>query len=121
VAGCFLVSSPQPDFFSQRLQHLLHIYTYLLSLAFETDQFYAPECIRLRPMPEVSLQEPYVAHVHEQVLLLLQRDPALSRSQAERKVWHQIEEALLTHAFDFFLQECAYFSFNGVVRLRASQ
>jgi transcriptional regulator with XRE-family HTH domain len=100
VAGAFVVSSPQPDFFTQRLHSLLHIYAYLLCLAFETDQFYDPERIRLRPMPPVSQQEPSIAHAHERVLALLQRDPALNRSQAERKVWQQIEEALLTHAFD---------------------
>jgi transcriptional regulator with XRE-family HTH domain len=100
VAGSFVVTSPQPDFFTQRLQYLLHIYAYLLSLAFETDQFYDPERIRLRPMPAMSQQEPYIAHFHEQVLSLLQRDPFLSRSQAERNVWQQIEEVLLTQASD---------------------
>jgi transcriptional regulator with XRE-family HTH domain len=98
VAGSFVVTSPQPDFFTQRLQYLLHIYAYLLSLAFETDQFYDLERIRLYPMPPLSLQEPYIAHFHEQVLSLLQRDPFLSRSQAERTVWQQIEETLLTQA-----------------------
>jgi hypothetical protein len=100
VAGSFVVTSPQPDFFTQRLQYLLHIYAYLLSLAFETDQFYDPERIRLRPMPPMSLQEPYIAHFHEQILALLHRDPFLSRSQAERTIWHQIEEALLVDAPD---------------------
>ncbi len=42
VAGCFLVSSPQPDFFSQRLQYLLQIYAYVLSMALEMEAFYAP-------------------------------------------------------------------------------
>jgi hypothetical protein len=100
VAGSFVVTSPQPDFFTQRLQYLLHIYAYLLSLAFETDQFYDPERIRLRPMPPTSQQEPCIAHFHEQVLALLHRDPFLSRSQAERNVWQQIEEALLVDAPD---------------------
>jgi hypothetical protein len=48
----------------------------------------------------MSQQEPYIAHFHEQVLSLLQRDPFLSRSQAERNVWQQIEEVLLTQASD---------------------
>jgi transcriptional regulator with XRE-family HTH domain len=100
LAGCFIVSSPQPDFFTQRLQYLLHIYAYLLSLAFETDQFYPPERIRLRPMPAMSQQELYIAHFHGRVLSLLQHDPSLSRSQAEKIVWHQIEEALLAQASD---------------------
>ena len=100
VAGCFLVSSPQPDFFSQRLQYLLQIYAYLLSMAFEMDQFYAPERIRLRPMPAANMQHPYLMEFQEQVLALLHRDASLSRSQAEICTWHQIEEALLAHATD---------------------
>jgi hypothetical protein len=103
VAGCFLVSSPQADFFSERLQYVLQIYAYLLSLAFETDQFYAPERIRLRPMPAASIQHPYIAQFQERVMTLLQRDVSLSRGQAERDAWQQIEEALLAHASD--LQE----------------
>src|SRR5207249_190950 len=62
VAGCFLVSSPQPDFFTQRLQELLQLCAYLLTLAFETDQFYAPGRIRLRLMPAMSVQDPYIMH-----------------------------------------------------------
>jgi hypothetical protein len=100
LAGCFIVGSPQPDFFTQRLQYLLQIYAYLLSLAFETEQFYPSERIRLRPIPAISRQEPYIAHFHKRVLALLQRDPSLSRSQAERTVWYQIEEALLAQASD---------------------
>ena len=100
VAGSFLVSSPQPDFFSQRMQYVLQIYAYLLSLAFETDMFYAPERIRLRPMPAWRLQRRCIAEFQERVLTLLQRDASLSRPQAETAVWQQIEEALLTLASD---------------------
>jgi len=100
VAGCFLISSPQPDFFSQRLQYLLQIYTYLLSMAFETDVFYAPERIRLRPMPGEPVQHHSIATFQEQVLTLLQHDASLSRTQAELRVWQQIEEALLAELID---------------------
>ena len=100
VAGCFLVSSPQLDFFSQRMQYVLQIYAYLLSLAFETNQFYAPERIRLRPMPAGHIQRPYLEQFQERVLMLLQRDDFLSRFQAEMYVWQQIEEALLAQPGD---------------------
>ncbi|MBA2682404.1 MAG: GAF domain-containing protein [Ktedonobacteraceae bacterium] len=95
VAGCFLVSSPRPDFFSEQLQYVLQIYTYLLSLAFETDQFYAPERIRLRPMPEAHIQHRSIAEFQAQVLALLQHDASLSQAQAETLVWQQIEATLL--------------------------
>jgi hypothetical protein len=95
VAGCFLVSSPHAGFFSQRLQYVLQIYSYLLSLAFETEQFYAPERIRLRPMPAEHIQQRSIETFQNRVMTLLQRDASLSRLQAEALVWQQIEEELL--------------------------
>lgn len=95
VAGCFLVSSPQPDFFSQRLQYLLQIYAYLLSMAFETEAFYPPERIRLRPMPAEHIQHEYVTGFQQRVMTMLQCDPSLARLQAETAAWQQIEEELL--------------------------
>jgi hypothetical protein len=95
VAGCFLVSSPQPDYFSQRLQYLLQIYAYLLSMAFEMEAFYAPERIRLRPMPEESIQHDRIAGFQQRVMTLLQGDLALTRLETERAAWQQIEEELL--------------------------
>ena len=95
VAGCFLVSSPQPDLFSQRLQYLLQIYAYLLSMAFETEAFYAPERIRLRLMPAEQIQHQYIANFQQRVMTILQGDLSLSRLQAEIAAWQQIEEELL--------------------------
>ena len=95
VAGCFLVSSPQPDLFSQRLQYLLQIYAYLLNMAFETETFYAPERIRLRPMPAEQIQHTYIANFQQRVMTILQGDLSLSRLQAETAAWQQIEEELL--------------------------
>jgi len=95
VAGCFLVSSPQPDLFSQRLQYLLQIYAYLLNMAFETEAFYAPERIRLRPMPAEQIQHTYIANFQQRVMTILQGDLSLSRLQAETAAWQQIEEELL--------------------------
>lgn len=95
VAGTFLVSSPRPDFFTQRLQYLLQIYTYLLSLAFETQMFYAPERLRLGPMPTEQIQHDYIAGFQQRVMSMLQYDRSLSRLQAEAAVWQQIEEELL--------------------------
>jgi hypothetical protein len=95
VAGGFLVSSPQPDLFSQRLQYLLQIYAYLLNMAFETEAFYAPERIRLRPMPAEQIQHTYIANFQQRVMTILQGDPSLSRLQAETAAWQQIEEELL--------------------------
>lgn len=96
VAGCFIVSSPQPDFFSQWLQYVLQVYAYLLSMAFETPMFYPPERIRLRPMPEEDIQRRFIAQFQDRVIRLLQQNTSLSRPQAETLAWQQIEEDLLT-------------------------
>src|SRR5260221_4747085 len=95
VAGCFLVSSPQPDFFSQRLQYLLQIYAYVLSMALEMEAFYAPERILLRLMPEEPIQRNHIAGLQRRVMTLLQGDLTLTRLEAERAAWQQIEEELL--------------------------
>ncbi len=100
VAGVFLVSSPQPDFFSQRLQSLLQIYAYLLSLAFETEAFYPPDRIRLRLMPEEPIQRRHIATFQDRVLISLQQDISLARAQAELLVWQQLEAALLAEPID---------------------
>jgi hypothetical protein len=95
VAGAFLVSSPQVDFFSQRVQYLLQIYSYLLCLAFETETFYAPERIRLRLLPSEEVQHGYITGFRQRVLSMLEHDLSLSRLQAEQAAWQQIEEELL--------------------------
>lgn len=95
VAGCFLVSSPQPHFFSPRLEYILQIYTYLLSIAFESQQFYPPEQICLRPMPAEGVQYRYIAEFQHRVMQLLKQDSSLSQPQAEACIWQQVEEELL--------------------------
>ncbi len=100
VAGVFLVSSPQPNFFTQRLQYLLQLYAYLLSLAFETEAFYPPDRIRLRLMPEEPLQRRHIATFQDRVLMRLHQDGSLSRVQAELLVWQQLEAALLAEPID---------------------
>ena len=97
MAGCFLA---QPDFFSQRLQSLLQIYAYLLSLAFETEAFYPPDRIRLRLMPEEPIQRRHIATFQDRVLISLQQDISLARAQAELLVWQQLEAALLAEPID---------------------
>jgi hypothetical protein len=95
VAGCFLVSSPHPHFFSARLLALLEIYSYFFSLAFETEHFYPPEHIRLCPMPPENIQQTSLATFRDRTTALLGRDPTLGRKQAELLAWQDIEEALL--------------------------
>jgi len=94
IAGCFLVSSPNPHFFSSRLQSLLQVYAYFLALAFDQDLFYDPKRIRLRPMPEEDIQRRSIADFQDRVLKRLRQDISLNRIQAEMLVWQQIEAEL---------------------------
>ncbi len=96
VAGCFLVSSPELNFFSPRLQYILQIYVYFLALAFDQDMFYDPEQIRLRPMPEESIQHRSITGFQDRVMNILQYDIVASRLQAETQAWQQIEADLLS-------------------------
>lgn len=95
VAGCFIVASPQPDYFLPRLQSLLQVYANFLVLAFETQLFYDSRQLRLRPMPAESVQQSYIKRFQERVMLLLHSNPSLGRLQAEELIWQQIEEELV--------------------------
>jgi transcriptional regulator with XRE-family HTH domain len=102
VAGCLVISSPEPYFFTPRLQYVFQIHAFLLTLAFETGQFYRLEHIRLRPMPNEEIQSHHLLTFQDRVKCFLRQDASLSRLQAETKAWQAIEEELLAsdHSFD---------------------
>jgi hypothetical protein len=95
VAGVFLVSSPQPDYFAERQLYLLQICANMLSLAFETPAFYPPERLRLRVMPGDQEQGALLAGFPQRVMSILRLSQGLARAQAETAAWQQIEEELL--------------------------
>lgn len=95
VAGCFVISSSEPYFFTPRLQYVFQVHAFLLTLAFRTEQFYAPECIRLRSMPDEEIQYHSLLTFQDRVKYFLSQDASLSRIQAEMKSWQAIEEELL--------------------------
>lgn len=100
VAGCLLVSSTQINYFlpPSRLA-LIHSYANLVSLAFEPAEFYAPDLIELRLMPSPEVQQAHFTTFRQRVLKLL-KDSAntqhpLMDTQAEQRVWHDLEGILL--------------------------
>jgi hypothetical protein len=100
IAGCLLFSSTQPNAFGSPLsQFLIHDYSRLIALAFEEAAFYRPEQIDLRPMPPLSVQQKYFATFQQRVVGLLKEafaaQQALTRAQAERRVWQQLEVELI--------------------------
>jgi len=100
VAGCFLVSCTQPNYFiSSSRQTLIQNYAELLSVAFEPDAFYNLGDIELGKTPAYKDQHPYLAKFRSRVADMMVRFH-LDIIQAERKVWQQIEEELLRASFD---------------------
>ena len=100
VAGCFLVSCTQPNYFiSPARQTLIQNYAELLSVAFEPEAFYDLGDIDLGRMPSYTDQQPYLAKFRSRVAEMMIRF-RLDIIQAERKVWQQIEDELLRTSFD---------------------
>jgi hypothetical protein len=99
AAGCLHVISPHTDFFTQHIQALLQNYAILLVLAFEDDDFYNLNQIALGVMPPCEQQHPYFARFQERVSQLLIQSSLnkelLTRSQAEIKIWQELEAELL--------------------------
>ena len=100
IAGCLLISSTRPDYFSlPALPGLLESYAALLALAFDPEDFYEPQSIQLGIMPSVQVQESYLATIQQHIRLALTKALAdhrpISFPQAEQQAWWQIAEELL--------------------------
>ncbi len=99
VAGCLLVSSSLPNYFSLQQQQLIERCAELFALAFSHKHFYPFETLDLRPMPAEQKQQDYIASFRKSVSQVM-RDAGVEKPytllQAEQYVWQQIEEKLLT-------------------------
>jgi transcriptional regulator with XRE-family HTH domain len=99
VAGCLLFSSTQPGYFvSQFRLALVQDYTYLMSLALASQDFYPPELIQLQMMPPFAVQQQYFVDFRQRIVKVMQDSiPSghpLSLQQAEQVAWQQLEEIL---------------------------
>jgi len=99
-AGCLLVASTKPDYFSSpALLELIQEYASLLTLAFRPEDFYERERIALQIMPSFEVQQSYFASFRQRIITLLKKAASdrqsMSYHEAERQVWWQIEEELL--------------------------
>ncbi|MBE3559620.1 MAG: GAF domain-containing protein [Ktedonobacteraceae bacterium] len=99
IAGCLLISSARPYFFTDAHLTLIEHYTHLATLTFERNEFYDLKDIQLHPMPESVVQEPYFHDFNRRVLQKVTeataRQRSLSLPQAQEQVWQDIEEELL--------------------------
>lgn len=100
IAGCLLASSTQIGYFSQQRLALLATFSNLISLAFPRDDFYLPTMVELRVLPAPHKQRPILSTFRQRVAKVLieshQQEHHLRNAEAERIVWQEIEEQLLS-------------------------
>jgi hypothetical protein len=100
VAGSFVVSSTQPDYFLPFRVKLIEQYSELLALAFEHEEFYPLDVINLYEMPVYTAQREPLASLHKRAIKLMQetvlRNEILPLQKATELAWQQIEELFLT-------------------------
>ncbi len=99
IAGSLLVSSAQQNYFSPERCALIESYSELIALAFELQDFYAPQQIELGFLPPYDTQQPYFADFRHRVAQTMtqasKNKELMNIVQAEQMVWQQIEEKLL--------------------------
>ena len=100
IAGCLLVSSTQPDYFTAPRLQLIQYYAELLSFVFDPREFYDLEHVKLRTMPYYQLQEQHLltfrSRVSQFMIEALKDGQPLSLLHAEQIIWQRIERELLT-------------------------
>ncbi|HEY4383879.1 MAG TPA: GAF domain-containing protein [Ktedonobacteraceae bacterium] len=96
IAGCLLASSTQVGYFSQQRLELLSIFSDLIALAFDPKDFYPPQNIEFRPLPDPKRQRPLLANFRQRVTarMINQRQP-YSSPEIELAIWQEIEDELL--------------------------
>ena len=100
IAGAFLVSSAQYNFFfTLSRSHLIQRYADLVALSLDPEEFYAPEDIALCMMPNHTEQKPYFANFRQRVANIMieasSNNRYINNIEADRLVWQQLEEELL--------------------------
>ena len=90
-----LVSSTQPNFFlSQHRLTFIHNYANMLALAFEPDEFYESNEVRLQVMPLHTIQREYSIDFRTRILDIVMGSKA-NALEAEMQIWGELEETLL--------------------------
>jgi transcriptional regulator with GAF, ATPase, and Fis domain len=99
IAGCLSVVSMHPDSFLQPQLSLIESYANLVALAFTEEQFYEAERIHLSMLPDQQTQHLFFSNFQERVKRLMneatRNQQPLNVTDAEQKVWQQLEEELL--------------------------
>ena len=98
-AGCFLILSTQPNFFTAHALTILQRYCELMAIAMRDDEWYTPEQFALHVMPSASTQQVHLASFFDRVSMRCKNPasgPLTNCLQAERAVSQQIEAELVS-------------------------
>ncbi|GHO88774.1 GAF domain-containing protein [Dictyobacter formicarum] len=101
TVGAIYIASTQVDFFSHAHLSLIQKYVELMCLAFDKNEFYLLSDISLGVMPLREQQLPvlitFQSHVTQQIVLAARENRTLTRLQAEKIAWQELEEKLFHH------------------------
>jgi hypothetical protein len=99
TAGGVYIASTQIDHFTHKHLSLIQKYIELMCLSFEKEDFYLLSDIALGVMPTREQQLPclvtFQQRVTQQMVSAAQKQEPITRPQAERIVWQQLEAELL--------------------------
>lgn len=92
ISGVLIVSSTQPDFFSQpMITQAVAEYAQLLALGLKEENFYPCSLVHLRPMPDAKWQREEISRTFMERVIACARQSGLSRSEAELQVRKEME------------------------------
>ncbi len=102
IAGCLLVLSTQPNFFTPNRLKIIQQYCHLVVIAIEDDEWYEQQQIELRLMPPLRVQQEYLAQFQKRVSTAIKQAHRDGHPknwlEAEREVQQRIEAELLEEA-----------------------
>jgi transcriptional regulator with XRE-family HTH domain len=98
VAGCLLISSALPDYFSlHSRQKLVQQYAQLLTIAFGEGAFYAHKMVNLGSVPGYEVQRCSLISLRRSAVEIMREEP-MNMLQAEQLVMWRLEEEFLAHS-----------------------
>ncbi|GHO85182.1 GAF domain-containing protein [Dictyobacter formicarum] len=99
IAGCLTLISPKPQHFSELHMELIRRYADLFMLSFEETDFYDFDQIMLGIMPPSDVQETILDQFNSRATQLIieasNQALPLTRLEAEKQLWPEIEQELL--------------------------
>ena len=107
VAGALMVSSTVVDYFLPEARtELIQHYADLITLAFASSDFYEPDQIALEMMLPYAEQAVYFDKfrqlITETMLDAIAHHQSLNNIEIDLKVWHNLEEELISRAATFY-------------------